>query len=100
MSKKTTPNGILGPKALEMVMKDVLGGMEEFAVMKAYEVSGEHYKVIAIRPQNMWSVNDSMYDFDDEFESESNTIQQTKVLADVIQFSDYKKKSIDNEDDQ
>lgn len=27
----------MGPKALEMVMRDVLGGLEDFAIMNSYE---------------------------------------------------------------
>ncbi len=89
MSKKTT-NGILGPKALEMVMRDVLGGMEEFAIMKSYEATGEEYKIIAIRPQAHWCGNDALYDFSDE--SEVPEISEPKKLAEVIVLDEYLRK--------
>ena len=63
MSKKTFGNGILGPKALEMVMRDVLGGMEELSVMRACEANGEEYKVIAIKPQGQGFEDSELYAF-------------------------------------
>jgi hypothetical protein len=36
MSKNSTTKP-LGAKALEMVMRDVLGGLEDFAIMNSYE---------------------------------------------------------------
>ena len=50
MSKKSISGHTLGPKALELVMRDVLGGMEELAVMKHYETSGDVFEVISIDP--------------------------------------------------
>jgi len=91
MNKKTTNNGILGPKALEMVMRDVLGGMEEFAIMKSYEASGEEFKIIAIRPQAEWTSNDDLYDFYDQ--SEEIEQSEPKQLAEVIILDEYLKKT-------
>ena len=92
MSKKTTPKGILGPKALEMVMKDVIGGMEEFAIMKSYELSGEEYKIVSIRPTGISLVNDVCYDFYDEPEASYFADDTEKPLAEVVDFSEYKRK--------
>jgi len=41
----------LGPKAMEMVMRDVLGGMEELALVKGYESSSNVFEILAISPQ-------------------------------------------------
>lgn len=84
MSKKTTNNGILGPKALEMVMRDVLSGMEEFAVMAAHEVTDESFKIIAIRPLGQWCSNDDIYE-------QPETPDSSKKLAEVIIFDEYLK---------
>lgn len=87
MNKKTTNNGILGPKALEMVMKDVLSGMEEFAVMNAYEASNEKYKIIAIRPQILWPSQEACNEFSEQQLAKNNN----KPLAEVIIFDEYLK---------
>lgn len=50
MPKKNISEHTLGPKALEMVMRDVLGGMEELAIMKSYETSSDVFEVISIDP--------------------------------------------------
>ena len=52
MSKKNFPEHTLalGPKALEMVMRDVLGGMEELTLMKNHETAGSVFQVISIDP--------------------------------------------------
>lgn len=52
MSKKNIPEHTLslGPRALEMVMRDVLGGMEELTLMKNHETSGGIFEVISIDP--------------------------------------------------
>ena len=50
MRKKYTSECALGPKALEMVMRDVLGGMEELATMKGYESMSEVFEIISIDP--------------------------------------------------
>lgn len=44
------PTRILGPKALEMIMRDVLGGMEELALMKGYEPGADIVEIIAVEP--------------------------------------------------
>lgn len=48
MTKKYTSECALGPKALEMVMRDVLGGMEELAALKGYESLSDVFEVISI----------------------------------------------------
>ena len=85
MSKKTL-NRNLGPKALEMVMKDVLGGMEEFSIMKSHESSGEEYKIITIQPYAQWTPEQELYDFE-----KFNQEPQQEKLADVIVLEDYLK---------
>jgi hypothetical protein len=50
MTKKYTSECALGPRALEMVMRDVLGGMEELASMKGYEHMSGVYEIISIDP--------------------------------------------------
>lgn len=50
MSKKNLPEHTLGPRALEMVMRDVLGGMEELTLMKNHETTGGVFQVISIDP--------------------------------------------------
>ena len=52
MTKKYSSEQKLGPKALEMVMRDVLGGMEELAVMKSYESMGGVFEVVSIEPDH------------------------------------------------
>ncbi len=49
MSKSRTPR-VVGPKALEMIMRDVLGGMEELALMKGYQPGADVVEIIAIEP--------------------------------------------------
>lgn len=75
MTKKYTSECALGPKALEMVMRDVLGGMEELAALKGYESLSDVFEVISIEPP-----------YGDE---KSNVVPSTKddeepVKADVI----------------
>lgn len=41
---------VLGPKALEMIMRDVLGGMEELALMKGYQPGADVVEILAIEP--------------------------------------------------
>ncbi len=85
MSKKTL-NRSLGPKALEMVMRDVLGGLEEFSIMKSYESSGEEYKIITIQPYAQWTPEQELYDF------EKFTQEPQEKLAEVIVLADYIKR--------
>lgn len=47
MTKKIANRRVLGPKALEMVMWDVLGGMEEIAIMKSFD-SAHLFEVVSI----------------------------------------------------
>lgn len=41
---------VLGPKALEMIMRDVLGGMEELSLMKGYQPASDIVEIIAVEP--------------------------------------------------
>lgn len=50
---------VLGPKALEMIMRDVLGGMEDLAAMKAYQPGTDLVEIIAIEPADPASTPDS-----------------------------------------
>jgi len=50
MSKKDSNSPVLGPKAMEMVMRDVLGGMQELAVMKSFESVNNVFEIISITP--------------------------------------------------
>lgn len=49
MSDSGSPR-VLGPKALEMIMRDVLGGMEDLAIMKAYQPGTDLVEIVAIEP--------------------------------------------------
>jgi hypothetical protein len=50
MSKKNPKGSVLGPKAMELVMRDVLGGMEDLAVMKSFESINNVFEIISITP--------------------------------------------------
>ncbi len=50
MSKKSSTGPVLGPKAMEMVMRDVLGGMQDLAVMKSFESISNVFEIISIIP--------------------------------------------------
>jgi len=72
MSKKDQTSPALGPKAMEMVMRDVLGGMEELMVMKSLESHGNVFEILEIAPKN---ISDN---------SNRNTAKQTHNKAEVI----------------
>ena len=40
----------IGAKALEMIMRDVLDGMEELAALKSYQTGGGIMEVISVTP--------------------------------------------------
>ena len=50
MPESKNPKSVFGPKALEMIMRDVLGGLEEFAHMKGFEPRPDVMEIIAIEP--------------------------------------------------
>ena len=50
MSKKDHTRRTLGPKAMEMVMRDVLDGMEDMAIMKSYESCRDVFEIVEITP--------------------------------------------------
>jgi len=50
MSKKNSIRPVLGPKAMEMVMRDVLGGMQDLAVMKSFESISNVFEIVSITP--------------------------------------------------
>lgn len=58
MSDKPRTRPVMGPKALEMVMRDVLGGMEDLAIMKYFESSTDVFQVVAIEAPVYASSND------------------------------------------
>ncbi len=91
MTKKTTDQGTLGQKALEMVMRDVLGGMEEFSIRKAYEASGQEYKIIAIKPCALWEIDGEETDLMPA-SSQSFSEEDSLPLAEVIVLDDYVKR--------
>ncbi len=69
----------LGAKALEMIMRDVLDGMEELAILKSYQTGGGIMEVISVNPPakpQAPSTSD-----DDNTESESPT---HAIGADVV----------------
>jgi len=52
MYKKNQPNPALGTKAMEMVMRDVLDGMQDLAIMNCYESTRNVFEIMAITPQD------------------------------------------------
>jgi hypothetical protein len=50
MSKKDSTGTVLGPRAMELVMRDVLGGMEDLAIMKSFESINNVFEIISITP--------------------------------------------------
>ena len=50
MSEQERTRRSVGPKALEMVMRDALDGMEELALLKAFHPGAEVVEIIAIEP--------------------------------------------------
>lgn len=89
MSKKNPNEGAMGQKALEMVMQDVLGGMDEYAIMKSYEAGNSEFKVIAIKPRVLWSTSDAINEFT---EVASFGSEQESPRADVINLDEYRKR--------
>lgn len=50
MYKKNQPNPALGTKAMEMVMRDVLDGMQDLVIMNCYESTRNVFEIMAITP--------------------------------------------------
>lgn len=50
MSKKNPSDSTLGPKAMEMVMRDVLSGMEDLVAMKSFESINNVFEIVSITP--------------------------------------------------
>ena len=73
----------MGPKALEMVMRDVLGGLEDFAIMNSYE-SDDTLQVLPLdQPLDKLAGNDTSSP-----KSPETGIQADEAsLAKVIPFS-------------
>jgi len=80
MSKKDQASQALGPKAMEMVMRDVLGGMEELMVMKSLESHGNVFEILEITPKNKPDVS-----------NRNKAIQKTDK-AEVIALNPHNKK--------
>jgi len=55
MSKKNPSGSVLGPKAMEQVMRDVLGGMEDLAIMKSFESINNVFEIVSITPSELTS---------------------------------------------
>jgi len=80
MSKKdATVNSLaMGPRALEMVMRDVLGGMEDIALLKCLESHSDVFQVVSISPNRS--------------NSPAKTPSSTELsTAQLIEFSRYRK---------
>jgi len=70
MSKKDHNHSVLGPKAMEMVMRDVLGGMEDLAIMKSFEADNNVFEILAITPVK----DQKALDFDEPGEDSAKVI--------------------------
>jgi len=70
MSKKDHNHSVLGPKAMEMVMRDVLGGMEDLAIMKSFEADNNVFEILAITPVK----DKKALDFDEPCEDSAKVI--------------------------
>ena len=75
MCKKNQSNPALGSKAMEMVMRDVLDGMQDLAIMKSYESTQNVFEIIAINPTQEPDVTRMVTE-------EQNTVP----VADIIPF--------------
>jgi hypothetical protein len=82
MTKKYSSEQKLGPKALEMVMRDVLGGMEELAVMKSFESMGGVFEVVSIEPDHEYKAK-----------KDSSDHLHNDEPAEVISIYEYRKKA-------
>lgn len=50
MPREDTKKRVVGPKALEMIMRDVLSGLEDIAIVQGFEFDGLDMNVIGIEP--------------------------------------------------
>jgi len=80
MSKKdaTVNSMAMGPRALEMVMRDVLGGMEDVALLKCLESHSDVFQVVSINQESMNA----------QAQPASST---TLTKAELIELSEYRK---------
>jgi len=80
MSKKdaTVNNMTMGPRALEMVMRDVLGGMEDVALLKCLESHADVFQVVSINQEQI----------NEKAQPASST---TLTKAQLIELSGYRK---------
>ncbi len=60
MSKKKPTDSVLGPRAMELVMRDVLGGMEDLAVMKSFESINNVFEIVSITPSEAEAADESV----------------------------------------
>ncbi|MCK4951489.1 MAG: hypothetical protein KAS48_06700 [Gammaproteobacteria bacterium] len=90
MSKKNIPEHTLalGPKALEMVMRDVLGGMEELTLMKNYETSGGIFEVISIDPTE---------EIEPQHETDKSVSKKKLDKAEIIQIDEFRTQTDEKE---
>ena len=50
MSRTKNTDAVRGDKALELTMRDVLGGLDEFATMVGYEAYCDTFEIVSIEP--------------------------------------------------
>jgi len=74
MSKKDHNHAVLGPKAMEMVMRDVLGGMEDLAIMKSFEADNNVFEILDITPVK----DKKALDFDESKDNSAKVIPFTR----------------------
>ncbi len=70
-------NRALGPKAIEMVMRDVLGGMEELAIIQGYGSFNNVFEILDITPPTTTKENNK------------NALTSQYVSAEIIPLHPY-----------
>ncbi|NIP72995.1 MAG: hypothetical protein GWO16_08180 [Gammaproteobacteria bacterium] len=50
MPKEDSKKPVVGPKALEMILRDVLSGLEDIAIVQGFEFDGLDMNVIGVAP--------------------------------------------------
>jgi hypothetical protein len=85
MIKKYDSKQVLGPKALEMVMRDVLGGMEDIAIMKSYETDANIFKIEAID-----GLRNTVNESDLNEDTQAIDLQEQSPGAKIISFEQFR----------
>jgi hypothetical protein len=57
MAKQSVEKKVLGDKALELVMRDVLCGMEDLATRLGYDVTPYRVEILSVEPATLQSNN-------------------------------------------